>query len=80
MPINIHGKEYKTVAERVNEFYTKYAGFTRSIVTEILKESRYRIVLMLMYSHCWELATLKKTEGRVGSTTLLHWRTLKHLQ
>mgnify|MGYP003666956400 FL=1 len=38
MPINIHGKEYKTVAERVNEFYTKYAGFTRSIVTEILKD------------------------------------------
>jgi deoxycytidylate deaminase len=36
MPVNIHGKDYKTVAERVNEFRTteKYADY--AIHTEII--------------------------------------------
>lgn len=38
MPVNIHGKEYKTVAERLNEFYAKYKGAETSIHTEILKD------------------------------------------
>jgi len=39
MPVKIHNKEYKTVAERIVEFYAKYGGSNEtSIHTEILKD------------------------------------------
>ncbi len=37
MPVNIHGKEYKTVAERVAEFHEKHKEDRKSIITELLK-------------------------------------------
>jgi hypothetical protein len=37
MPIKIHGKDYKTVAERVAEFHEKYKDKTKSIITEIIQ-------------------------------------------
>ena len=36
MTIKIHGKEYKTVAERVNEFHEDNKGKPRSIITELV--------------------------------------------
>ena len=37
MPVKIHGKDYKTVAERLNEFHEKYKDQTKSILTEIIQ-------------------------------------------
>ncbi len=43
MPVNIHGKQYKTVAERVTEFRTKH-GLDYSITTEIVSIEQNVIV------------------------------------
>lgn len=63
MPVPIHGKEYKTVAERVNEFHTtdKFDGW--SIETEILK---------LEGDDCVIKALVKDAEGRIRGTGLAH--------
>ena len=37
MPVKIHGKDYKTVAERVGEFHDIYKDKTKSIITEIIQ-------------------------------------------
>ena len=37
MPVKIHGKDYKTVAERVTEFHNDYGDKNISIVTEIIQ-------------------------------------------
>ena len=37
MPVKIHGKDYKTVAERVAEFHDIYKDKTKSIITEIIQ-------------------------------------------
>lgn len=40
MPVNIHGKQYKTVAERLNEFHKDFQYITNvSITTEVLTHS-----------------------------------------
>lgn len=57
MTVNIHGKEYKTVAERVNEFRAEFER-NYSIETEII--SAAEIVQMK--------ATIRDQEGRVIST------------
>jgi hypothetical protein len=38
MSVNIHGKEYRTVAERINLFYEQYGKMNTSIITEIVKD------------------------------------------
>jgi hypothetical protein len=38
MSVNIHGKEYRTVAERINLFYEQYGNMNTSIITEIVKD------------------------------------------
>ena len=37
MPVKIHGKDYKTVAERVTEFHNDHSDKNISIVTEIIQ-------------------------------------------
>ena len=37
MPVEIHGKEYVTVAERVAEFHEKFKDNKKSIITEIIQ-------------------------------------------
>ena len=37
MPVKIHGKDYKTVAERVTEFHKEHSDKNISIVTEIIQ-------------------------------------------
>ena len=37
MPVKIHGKDYKTVAERVTEFHNEHSDKNISIVTEIIQ-------------------------------------------
>ena len=36
MPVKIHGKDYKTVAERLSEFHADHKE-NRSIITEIIQ-------------------------------------------
>ena len=36
MPVNIHGKEYKTVAERLAEFHKDHTE-KKSVITEIIQ-------------------------------------------
>ena len=38
MSVNIHGKEYRTVAERINLFYERYDKMHTQIITEIVKD------------------------------------------
>ena len=38
MSVNIHGKEYRTVAERINLFYSTYKDKITAITTEIIKD------------------------------------------
>lgn len=38
MSVNIHGKEYRTVSERINLFYELYGKYGTAIGTEIIKD------------------------------------------
>lgn len=62
MPIQIHGKEYKTVAERVNEFRSKH-GESYSIETDIIKMDGVDCVIK---------ATIRDLQGRAIATGLAH--------
>lgn len=63
MPVQIHGKDYKTVAERVNEFHDsdKYDGW--SIETEILSMDNGQCIIR---------AVVKDETGRIRGTGLAH--------
>ena len=63
MPVPIHNKSYRTVAERVNDFRTneEYKGWT--IETEILRFED---------DDCIIKATISNPEGRVVATGLAH--------
>ena len=37
MPVPIHGKEYKTVAERLAEFHLDHSDKNTSIITEVIQ-------------------------------------------
>lgn len=45
MTVKIHGKDYKTVAERVTEFHSAYKGSTKSIVTELISWTDKKVVI-----------------------------------
>ena len=38
MSVNIHGKQYRTVAERINLFYERFGKMHTQIITEIVKD------------------------------------------
>lgn len=63
MPVNIHGKEYKTVAERVNEFHSDDRFQDWSIETEIVSMENGECVIK---------AFAKDAEGRIRGTGLAH--------
>jgi len=44
MPVNIHGKEYHTVAERVNKFLDEMDGYGY-IITELISADENRVVM-----------------------------------
>lgn len=54
--VNIHGKEYKTVALRVNEFHIDYGQHKCSILTEIITCNEVRVLFK---------ASIVDAEGRV---------------
>ena len=63
MTVSIHGKEYKTVVERVNEMRNGEIYHDHSIETEILRFEG---------ADCIIKATIKDAEGRVIATGLAH--------
>lgn len=63
MPVDIHGKSYKTVAERVNEFHSDDRFHDWSIETEIVSMENGECVIK---------AFAKDAEGRIRGTGLAH--------
>ena len=63
MTIQIHGKSYKTVVERVNEFRSEesYSGW--SIETDILRFEGVDCIIK---------ATIKNPDGKIAATGLAH--------
>ena len=45
MPVNIHGKEYRTVAERVELFHQNNKDVEKSIVTEVLHNDENNVMM-----------------------------------
>ena len=45
MPVNIHGKEYRTVAERVDLFHQNNKDAEKSIVTEVLHNDENNVMM-----------------------------------
>ena len=45
MPVNIHGKEYRTVAERVELFHQNNKDVEKSIITEILHNDENSVMM-----------------------------------
>jgi hypothetical protein len=63
MPVKIHNKEYKTVAERVNEFHSIDAYKGWSIETDIHSMNGDQCIIK---------ALVKDAEGRIRGTGLAH--------
>ena len=59
MPVNIHGKQYKTVAERINEFRSNGACLDHGIVTELVSDSDGVVIMK---------ASIQAIDGRVMGT------------
>ena len=57
--VNIHGKEYKTVALRVNEFHIDYTNHKCSIETEIIERTAVQVCMV---------ARIVDEAGRVRAT------------
>jgi len=83
MPVNIHGKEYKTVAERLNEFYDKYSQLPdigTSINTAILKDEGNIVQVVATIEVTGETGSLvygtghaeeDRSKGRINDTSAL---------
>lgn len=67
MSIKIHGKDYKTVAERVNDFRGKY-GDTFGIITDLISNDEYIVMRASIYNpDGFEIATGFAEERRGSS-------------
>jgi hypothetical protein len=45
MPVNIHGKEYRTVAERLELFHNQFKDVSKSIITEIVSNDENSVMM-----------------------------------
>jgi len=45
MPVNIHGKEYRTVAERLELFHNQFKDVSKSIITEIISNDENSVMM-----------------------------------
>ena len=45
MPVNIHGKEYRTVAERLELFHHQFKDVSKSIITEIVSNDENSVMM-----------------------------------
>ena len=83
MSVNIHGKEYRTVAERINLFYSTYKDKITAITTEIIKDEKNIIQVKATISAKDKIenptffvfgngfAEEDRTKGRINSTSAL---------
>jgi hypothetical protein len=83
MPVPIHGKEYRTVAERIRLFYNTYKDKITAITTEIIKDEKNIIQVKATISAMDKIenptffvfgngfAEEDRTNGRINSTSAL---------
>ena len=83
MSVNIHGKEYRTVAERINLFYSTYKDKITAITTEIIKDeddivqvkatisAKDSVENPTFYVFGNGYAEEDRTKGRINSTSAL---------
>tara|TARA_R100000900_G_scaffold104386_3_gene80972 strand:+ start:394 stop:1065 length:672 start_codon:yes stop_codon:yes gene_type:complete len=83
MSVNIHGKEYRTVAERINLFYSTYKDKITAITTEIIKDEKNIVQVKATISAKDKIenptffvfgngfAEEDRTKGRINSTSAL---------
>ncbi len=55
MPVSIHGKEYWTVAERLNEFHKKYSGYKIETDIQLLEGACLATAIVTTYNENKEL-------------------------
>ncbi len=83
MSVNIHGKEYRTVAERINLFYERYNNKITAITTEVVKDEKNIVQVKATISAKDKIenptffvfgngfAEEDRTKGRINSTSAL---------
>ena len=83
MSVNIHGKEYRTVAERINLFYERYNDKITAITTEVVKDEKNIVQVKATISAKDKIenptffvfgngfAEEDRTKGRINSTSAL---------
>ena len=70
MPVNIHGKEYRTVAERIAEFWGKYPVTEWSITTEKVSEEAGLITVKATISHLDRVVATGYSDEIRGSSNI----------
>ena len=70
MPVNIHGKEYRTVAERIVEFWGKYPVTEWSITTEKVSEEAGLITVKATISHLDRVVATGYSDEIRGSSNI----------
>ena len=70
MPVNIHGKEYRTVAERINLFWENREAAEWSIVTELLGDQGDVIIFRAVITHGDRIVATGTSEEVRGSTSI----------
>lgn len=68
MPVQIHGKEYKTVAERVNQLRADHADYT--VETQLIKADDERVVMKALISNGEQLLATGYAEEERGSSNI----------
>jgi len=70
MPVSIHGKSYKTVAERVNEFWEQYSPTEWSIITEKLSDEGNVVTFKATIAHLARTVSTGHSDEVRGSTMI----------
>ena len=70
MPVDIHGKQYKTVAERINEFWQDRTPSEWSIITEKVSEDTGLIICKATIMHMDRTVATGHSEELRGSTMI----------
>ena len=68
MPVQIHGKDYKTVAERIAEFREKHVDF--QIITEIVSNTNYIVIKASILDREDKVIATGIAEEERGSTNI----------
>ena len=80
MTVNIHGKEYKTVAERINEF-REGMNITLAIVTDIVEnDSEYVVMVAKIVDKDGFVIATGHAQEKYGSSTINNTSALENCE